>query len=248
MTTGPTERVSVLVVDDEENVRECVRRFLEIAGYEALIANDGLEALEVLRTRHVDLILTDIAMPRMNGYQLHEQVIANPEWVTIPIIFVTARALDSDIRYGKELGVDDYITKPFRFEDLVAAVRGRLRRAQQLATSLATSGPEPEALLSGGLQIDSNRHRVWVDREAVQLSAREFRLLEYLARNRDRVVSLEELIHITHSLTLDAVEAGSLLRPLVRSLRRKLGYDVGEMGCIESVRGVGYQLVLSSNG
>ena len=87
-----------------------------------------------------------------------------------------------------------------------------------------------------------------MNREPIQLSAREFRLLVYLARNRGRVVSLEELVQITHGLTLDAVEAGSLLRPLVRSLRRKLGYDVGQMGCIESVRAVGYQLIVSSNG
>jgi DNA-binding response OmpR family regulator len=186
-------------------------------------------------------------MPRLNGYQLYERVRENPQWVAIPFLFLTARAMDSDIRYGKELGVDDYLTKPIQPEDLLAAVQGRLRRAQQLAQLAQQAAPlsprKPRTLSVGGLLIDPGQHRVWLHGEPVNLSAREFVLLEYLAQWANQVISVQELIQVTHELETDRVEAGTLLRPLVRSLRRKLGYGVGQTGCIENVRGVGYRLV-----
>lgn len=239
---------SILVVDDQENVLDYLLRTLEIAGYQVLAARDGIQALALLESEPVDLILADIAMPRMNGYQLHGRVIENPQWVAIPFIFLTARSLDSDIWYGKELGVDDYLTKPVRHEELLAAVRGRLRRARQLSVSPVLPASRPtvrsEVLSFGQLRIDLGQHRVWIDGRQVKLSAREFALLAHLARRENRVVPLQELVRVTHGLEADRTEAGSLLRPLIRSIRRKLGYRAGQMGCIESVRGVGYQLVV----
>jgi DNA-binding response OmpR family regulator len=237
---------TILVVDDYQDVLDCIRRVLERQGYEVLTARDGVEALSMLESNSVDVIVADIAMPRMNGYQLYARVIENAEWVAIPFIFLTARALDSDVRYGKELGADDYVTKPFRPEDLLASVRGRLRRARQLAGVDPSS--QRDVLSAGKLKIDLSQHRVWAGDERVDLSAREFRLLACLARQQSRAVPLEELIQETHSLQTDRTEAGSLLRPLVRSVRRKLGYSAGQMGCIESVRGVGYQLLPSAQG
>jgi DNA-binding response OmpR family regulator len=239
--------VSVLVVDDQPDLVENIKLTLEAADYAVLTAADGIEALTVLESQRVDLILADIAMPRMNGYQLYERVRGNPRWVTIPFIFLTARALDSDIRYGKELGADDYLTKPIEPEDLLAAVQGKLRRAQQLMQQPAQLAPSQvlgqRSLTVGRLQIDPGQHRAWINEQPVHLSAREFTLLEYLARRESTVVSPRELIQITHGLDTDVIEAGALLRPLIRSLRRKLGYSIGEMGCIENVRGVGYRLV-----
>ncbi len=238
---------SILVVDDQTLLLEGLRLTLEAAGYRVLTASDGVEALSVLESQPVDLILADIAMPRMNGYQLHECVVQNPQWVTIPFLFLTARALDSDVRYGKALGVDDYLIKPIESDDLVAAVRGKLRRAGQLALSAAQPPPslaaQPNVLALGRLRVDTAQHRVWLNERRVRLSAREFKLLEYLARRVESVVPLQELTQVTHGLKTDRAEAGALLRPLVRSLRRKLGYPAGEMGCIESVRSVGYQLI-----
>lgn len=238
---------SILVVDDEPRLLEGIRLTLEDVGYRVLVAKDGIEALAVLQSQPVDLILADVAMPRMNGYQMYQRVRENPEWMAIPFIFLTARAMDSDIRYGKELGADDYLTKPFEPEDLFAAVRGKLRRAQQLVQQsvrlAASSVLGPRTLVVGSLRVDPGQHRAWLNEEPIRLSAREFTLLEHLARLAGQVVSPQELIRTTHGLNTDYVEAGSLLRPLVRSLRRKLGYAVGEMGCIENVRGVGYRLV-----
>jgi DNA-binding response OmpR family regulator len=242
-------QATILVVDDQPDILENIELILSIEGYHVLAAADGPEALDLLQAHAVDLILADIAMPRMNGYQLFERVRENPQWLPIPFLFLTARAMDSDIRYGKELGVDDYLTKPIQPEDLLAAVQGRLRRARELASLIPQAAeakgaavPPTEVLDLGRLCIDPAQHRSWMDGKSLKLSAREFILLTYLAQRVDQVVSAQELIRVTHELDTDRVEAGSLLRPLVRSLRRKLGYAVGEMGCIENVRGVGYRL------
>ena len=237
---------SILVVDDQPEILENLGMILDASGYRALIASDGVEALEILEAQSVDLILADIAMPRLNGYQLYERVRQNPEWVTIPFVFLTARTLDSDIRYGKELGVDDYLTKPLQPEDLLAAVSGKLRRAQQLAAALTPAAQppqeEPSELTLGGLKINPAQHEVWFGGQPVRLSAREFTLLFYMAERANQVLAPQELIRATHGLETDHVEAGSLLRPLIRSLRRKLGYPAGDTGCITNVRSVGYRL------
>jgi DNA-binding response OmpR family regulator len=238
---------TILVADDQPDLRAMISLTHESAGFQVLRAGDGLETLAILQEQAVDLILADIAMPRLNGYQLYQRVCENPRWLAIPFIFLTARSLDSDIRYGKELGVDDYLTKPIEPEDLLAAVQGRLRRASQLAHLLAQpaapAAADQRGLAVGRLRIESGQHRAWLDDQLLDLSAREFTLLEYLARRADIMVSPQELIGVTHGLETDDAEAGSLLRPMIRSLRRKLGYAVGEMGCIENVRGVGYRLV-----
>jgi DNA-binding response OmpR family regulator len=243
-----TEEACILIVDDQPDLLSGLALTLDAAGYCVVVANDGTEALTMLQTKQVDLILADIAMPHMNGYQLYERVRENTAWISIPFLFLTARAMDSDIRYGKQLGVDDYLTKPIQPEDLLAAVEGKLRRAQQLrhSTPAPAAAPIQEAHTTvvhvGPLAIDVGQHRVWMHDQAVQLSAREFTLLEYLMRRVDTVVSPQELVQATHNLATDHEEAGALLRPLIRSLRRKLGYPVGDMGCIEVVRGVGYRL------
>lgn len=240
---------TILVVDDQRELLSSLELTLSSAGYRVLTAENGLVALELLRHETVHLILADIAMPRINGYQLYEQVRENPRWVPIPFLFLTARTLDSDIRFGKELGVDDYLSKPIQPEDLLATVYGKLRRAQQLAQSttlrrsaLQASTAE-QTLKVGSLKLDPDQHQVWLQDNAINLSAREFTLLEYLARRANMVVAPQELIRATHQLDTDQEEAGSLLRPLIRSLRRKLGYPVGDIGCIRVVRGVGYRLV-----
>jgi DNA-binding response OmpR family regulator len=186
----------------------------------------------------------------MNGYQLYEKVRQNPAWGTIPFIFLTARSMDSDIRYGKELGVDDYLTKPLRVLDLLAAVRGKLRRIQQLLEAMPQGGPGPvtetDFLTVGQLQIDPAQHRAWLGDQELKLSAKEFKLLEYMAQRAGKIVTPQELIKVTHDLNTDYIEAGALLRPLILSLRRKLGSSVTEMGLIENVRGVGYRLMGSN--
>ena len=242
------DKQCILVVEDEKPLRTAIQRILESEGYAVLTAADGLQALQMMERSQPDLILADVAMPQMNGYQLYEHVRAELRWTLIPFVFLTARAMDSDVRYGKEMGVDDYLVKPVEPEDLLAVVRGKLQRARQIAQQSISftppSGPGPRALTVGKLRIDPGQHQVWLDGEPVQLSATEFTLLEYLARQVGQVTSPQDLVRITHGLDTDRTEAGALIRPLIRSLRRKLGYPVGTMGCIENVRGVGYRLVM----
>lgn len=244
-------RVSILLVDDQPDILANLSMALAASGYKVFTAGDGQEALAILQTRSVNLILADIAMPLMNGYQLYERVRSTPQWLMIPFLFLTARALDSDIRYGKILGVDDYLTKPIEVEDLLAAVQGKLRRIQQLASGnrAAVLAPSPVSpskepmLIVGRLKINIEQYQVWLDDKLIDLSHKEFILLTYLAQHIEQVVSLQELILVTHRLNTDHLEAGSLLRPMIRSLRRKLNYSVGEMGCIENVRSIGYRLL-----
>ena len=246
-TSPMAHESTILVVDDQPDLLDSLKLTLETAGYRVVAASNGADALVILHREPVDLILADIAMPQMNGYLLYERVRENPAWVPIPFLFLTVRTMDSDIRYGKELGVDDYLTKPIQPEDLLAAIHGRLRRARELAAVTGARAGDGVAgdggyLEIGRLRIEPGEHRVWLDDAAIRLSAKEFALLEHLGRRAGKVVPAQDLIRVTHGLETDYVEAGTLLRPLIRTLRRKLGYDVGDMGCIENVRGVGYRL------
>ncbi len=240
-------REYILIVDDNTRLTGALQKILESEGYTVLTATDGFAALEVMQETRPDLILADITMPRMNGYQLYERVREHPEWVFIPFIFLTARSMDSDVRYGKELGADDYLVKPVTPEDLLVAVRGKLKRAHQLAQlqgRLPTDEKAgPPALVIGALRIEPATRRVTFNGNPIALSAREFALLACLANHAGEVVTPQEILRYTHGFDADHEEASSLLRPLIRSVRRKLGYDIGDPGCIETVRGIGYRLL-----
>ncbi|NNJ13316.1 response regulator transcription factor [Chloroflexales bacterium ZM16-3] len=252
---------TILIVDDQPELLLGIQMTLESVGYDVLTAVDGNIALDILHRADVDLILADIAMPELNGYQLFEQIRMEPDLLRIPFIFLTARAMSSDIRYGKTLGVDDYLIKPIKPEDLLAVVEGRLRRARELKdVTPAPPAPMPpsspslppvvgapdqgtEVIEVGSLWIAPSQHRVRLRGVEIAFSAREFRVLEYLARRAGQVVPPHEIVKVSHAFDTDDIEASGLLRPLIRILRRRLGYAIGEMGCIENVRGVGYRLV-----
>jgi len=233
----------VLVVDDEPDLLANITLALNTAGVETVTAANGLTALTVLRANRVDLILADIAMPEMNGYQLYERVRQNPAWNSIPFIFLTARAMDSDIRFGKEMGVDDYLLKPIRAVDLLAVVRGKLRRAEQLLTIKNRPHSDISEIIIGPLKIDAAQHRVWVNDDEIRLSVKEMALLTELIAASGSVVHFEELIQVTHEMAMDSAEASDLLRPLVRDLRRKLNLPPDTLGYVANVRGLGYRLL-----
>ncbi len=236
---------SILLVDDQLEQIYYLKVVLEIEGYRVFSARNGVEALEIMETQPIDLVISDVAMPHLNGYQLHQRIRQNPRWVHIPFVMMSGRDMDSDIRFGKEMGVDEYLTKPIEIDDLLAVVRGRLKRARQLARATAIDDEiTSRRFVAGELEIDFEQHRLWRNGTAIKLSAKEFALLKRLALQADEVVSLQILAQATHGIATDAIEAGALLRPLVRSLRRKLGFHAGEMGCIENVRGVGYRLAV----
>ncbi|MCA9970034.1 MAG: response regulator transcription factor [Anaerolineales bacterium] len=243
------QQAHILIVDDDASFQNYAESVLEMAGFAVLKAENGRTALQLLEDRRVDLILSDIAMPQMNGYQLLGAILAEPAWAHLPFIFLSNRDLDSDIRFGKELGADDYLPKTAAPDDVLASVRGKLRRAhsrRQLAAPPERPLPPtatPDIIHVGQLTVDLPRHRAWLREAELALSAREFVLLAHMAQHSEQVVTPGDLVCATHELETDDVEAGSLIRPLIRTLRRKLGYPPGETGCIENVRGVGYRLL-----
>jgi CheY-like chemotaxis protein len=138
LSQDPSEKArqipTILVIDDEPAFLEILSLTLETAGYQVFTARNGIEALAVLQRQPVDLILSDISMPHMNGYQFYHRLCENAHWIKIPFIFLTAHGMDSDINYGKELGVDDYLSKPIRAQNLLSVVRGKLRRQAAIVT------------------------------------------------------------------------------------------------------------------
>ena len=122
----------ILVVDDDSGIRSGIRDLLSLQDFIVVIASNGLEALDLLADQTPDLILADIIMPKMDGYQLYQRVRQNPEWLQIPFIFLSVKGDEEDIRFGKELGVDDYLMKPINPEDLISAVVDCLQRYRQM--------------------------------------------------------------------------------------------------------------------
>lgn len=241
----------VLIVDDDSHALSLLEILLQQQGYEVLTARNGLEALELLQTQPVDLILSDVAMPQVNGYQLFQCIKASPDprSVSIPFIFISGRAtLDSDVRFAKSLGVDDYLLKPVCNEDLLAIVKGKILAAERLQQALSPSSSWPEemeqitlTINQRRLRLDYRQHRAWSDDAEIHLTAREMFLLERLAYQPNQVVDTMQLFGSTHGRQVaDRHEAGRLLRPIIQTLRSKLKGQIGP--CIKNVRGRGYML------
>ncbi len=237
----------ILVVEDNPDMTSALKLALEMEGYQVLTAADGLEALRILERVTPDLILADIMMPRMDGYELYQATHQDERWLSIPFIFLTAKTDKEDIRLGKEMGADDYLVKPVEKEDLIAAIRGKLKRVTELKAA-AQEGleghPQKGTLQTGDLIIDLDRHVVTVRGQTVHLTPTEFELLACLASNVDFVVSCRELVKQVHKYHCDdESEAREIIRPHIKNLRRKIEPDPSHFIYIINVRGVGYKLV-----
>lgn len=235
---------TILVVEDDPAVAEGIRRTIKADGLDARVAKDGMEALAFLDHTIPDLIIADIMMPGMNGYQLYQRIRQNPDWVWIPFIFLTARAENEDIRYGKELGVDDYLTKPIEPEDLQAAIRGRLRRYEQLGIDeqLPAANQPTGVYVVEDLRVDLARRQVFVTDDEISLSPTEFDILQRLIVADGTVVHYEDLLGYDDGEVLGAKDAAGLLRYHIRDLRRKLEDNNQDGELIINVRSVGYRL------
>ena len=243
---------NLLLVDDDKTLSELLTTQLRKQGYSVFAASTGKDALEILGKNDIDVVLADISMPEMDGYQLFQAMLEKPEWAIIPFVLITARGFDSDVRYGKELGVDDYLVKPFTVADLVATIQGRMKRLQILSQAFAILGPQTEVpspqIAIGDLIVDMNRRSVNYRGEHIHLTGNEYRLLLHLAQRPNTAVSAEDLVDATHGHKNKKPKAtktqpGLILRPLVRALRQKLTVPEGDPGYIETVRGVGYLLL-----
>jgi DNA-binding response OmpR family regulator len=219
---------TILIADDEDSIVQLAKLYLSKEGYRILTARDGQEALEAARRHKPDLLVLDLMMPRVDGWEVARRLRKDS---AIPIIMLTARDDDVDKIVGLELGADDYVTKPFNPRELVARVKAVLRRAQ---APLATDA----ALAVAGLQVDPARREVRVAGQPVHLRGQEFELLLALAKNEGRVMTREALLR--QAWGYDYVGETRTVDVHVAALREKLRGAGIE---IQAVRGLGYKLV-----
>ena len=179
----------ILVVEDEQDIAQLVRHYLEKEGFHPSIAKTGLEALNLAVSEHPDLVILDLMLPQMDGLEVCKAIRRKPETARLPIIMLTAKKEESDTVVGLELGADDYITKPFSPKTLVARVKSLFRRLER------TNDQKPTSLVYGSLQMDLMRHEVTVKGNEVPLTAKEFGLLEQLLRHPGRVLTREVLLN-----------------------------------------------------
>src|SRR5690242_224950 len=184
----PAKKTTILTADDDPQLLRLVARNLQFEGYQVLTASDGQQALQLIEANTPDLVLLDVMMPKMDGFTVCQRV---REFSSVPIIIVTARGQDQDKVKGLDLGADDYLTKPFSIEELLARVRAVLRRAQFLSAD-ATAGRTTTATI-GDLEIDYGQHLVRLSGKEMTLTPTEYRLLTYLAQNVGRVITQDLL-------------------------------------------------------
>jgi two-component system, OmpR family, response regulator RegX3 len=222
----------VLVVDDEESLLEAVRYALSREGFDVSVARDGGEAVRVFEAERPDLVVLDLMLPVMNGWDVCRRVRASSR---VPIIMLTARDAEVDRVVGLEMGADDYVTKPFSVRELVARVRALLRRA--------AGGPDPggegTVIEATGVRLDPERHEVRVRGGLVTLPLKEFELLAVLMENRGRVLTRQTLIDRVWGF--DYVGDTKTLDVHVKRLRARIEENRHEPELIVTVRGVGYR-------
>ena len=216
----------ILVVDDEERMRKLVHDFLIRAGYEVLEAGDGIEALDVFeREPDIALLILDVMMPGLDGYGVTRQIRKTSE---VPIIMLTAKSEEQDELQGFDLGVNDYVRKPFSPKVLVARVEAILSREGR--------GKNDEKIETSGIVIDQAAHQVTVDGRPIDLSAKEFELLTYFLENSGRALSREQILN--HVWNYDYYGDARTIDTHVKKLRSKMG-EKGEL--IKTIWGLGYK-------
>lgn len=222
---------TILIIDDQQNVRALLEDYFSEQGYRVLTAKDGQEGLFVARYENPDLILLDIMMPKLDGYQFLQ---AFRKESNTPVIVLTAKIEESDAVQGLELGADDYVLKPFRMRELAARVRVALRRLNPDA--------EPEEILkAGSVVLNATSHSVNVNNNPILLTPIEFDLLHTLMRSPGRVFSRAELVDRLYESGFMGLE--STLNVHIRNLRAKVETDPANPKLITTVFGVGYRLI-----
>ena len=221
------ERLKILVVDDESRMRKLVRDFLTKQNYEALEAEDGEEALDIFfKQKDIALVILDVMMPKMDGWQVCREI---REYSKTPIILLTAKSDERDELQGFDLGIDEYITKPFSPKILMARVEAILRRANLLGSE--------DVLRAGGIELNKAAHQVKLNGAEVELSYKEFELLAYFMENQGIALSREKILN--HVWNYDYFGDARTIDTHVKKLRNKLG---GEGDRIKTVWGLGYKM------
>jgi len=219
------EQIKILVVDDESRMRKLVHDFLARQGYFVVEAENGEEAVDIFFSdKNISLIILDVMMPKMDGWQVCKEI---RQYSQVPIIMLTAKSDERDELLGFELGVDEYISKPFSPKILVARVEAILRRA---------NATQEDALEIGGIVLDKSAHSVKIDGQAIDLSVKEFELLEYFLTNKGVALSREKILN--NVWNYDYFGDARTIDTHVKKLRSKMG-DKGDY--IKTIWGMGYK-------
>ena len=220
------DKLKILVVDDESRMRKLVKDFLVKSNYEVLEAEDGSAALDIFfEEKDISLIILDVMMPKMDGWQVCREI---RQYSKVPIIMLTAKSDERDELQGFQLGVDEYISKPFSPKILVARVEAILRRTNQIGDN--------ESLEVGGIIIDKAAHRVTIDGEPIDLSYKEFELLSYFLENKGIALSREKILN--NVWNYDYFGDARTIDTHVKKLRSKMG-EKGDL--IKTIWGMGYK-------
>jgi DNA-binding response OmpR family regulator len=230
------KKMRIVTADDDPQLLRLITRNLEFEDYEVITASDGALALAEIERAAPDLVLLDVMMPKMDGFTVCQRV---REFSSVPIIIVTARGQDQDKVKGLDLGADDYLTKPFSVDELLARVRAVLRRAQFLANDAAAGRATTTTI--GELVLDYAQHLVTLAGAELTLTPTEYRLLTYLAQNVGRVITQDLLLE--HVWGEDYLGESHMLQVNVNRLRRKLEVDPAHPRYLKTKVGIGYMLV-----
>jgi DNA-binding response OmpR family regulator len=231
----PAKKTTILAADDDPQLLRLITRNLQLEGYDVLAASDGQQALELIENNAPDLVLLDVMMPKMDGFTVCYRV---REFSSVPIIIITARGQDQDKVRGLDLGADDYLTKPFSVDELLARVRAVIRRSQFTAREY-TQGLRATTA-TGNLVIDYSQHIVLLNGREIALTPTEYRIIAYLAQNVGRVVTQDLLLE--HVWGPEYLGESHMLQVNINRLRRKLEIDATQPHYILTKVGVGYSL------
>ena len=217
----------ILVIDDEQAIRDLISEVLNIAGYEVSIAADGLDGLNKIRKQKYDLIILDVNLPKLDGFTILEKVRESAP--TQPIIMISARTDKDDVTHGLRLGADDYVRKPFSVEELVLRIENRLKRNLK---------NQAEVFVCGPITLNDTEHLVTFNDQSVDLSPTEFNLLLILIQNQNRVMTKEKLLDLVWGLDFET--STNVVDTYISYLRKKL--HRADFEGIKTIRGVGFKL------
>ncbi len=223
----------ILVCDDEKDIVSALRIYLESQNYEVYEAFNGKEALDVMSSENIDLVLLDIMMPKVNGI---EALVKIRETSTIPIILISAKSEDADVVLGLDVGADDYITKPFNAAEVLARVRSQLRRHQVFNQNI-----EKEALIIGGIMLNNKTKEVTLDGEPIKLTPKQFDILKFLMSHPNQVFSPTEIYERVWDE--EAVGYENSVAVHIRHIREKIEINPKEPRYLQVIWGQGYKIV-----
>jgi DNA-binding response OmpR family regulator len=224
------KQVSVLIVEDDANTASLISLYLQREGYETTIAHDGMEALALAKQRNHALVVLDLMLPGLDGWEVCRRI---REFSEIPVLMLTARGEEFDKVLGLTIGADDYMVKPFSPRELVARIKAILRRTGSIARE------KSEKLVSGGLVLDSIKHEVTVDERPISLTPSEFKLLQIFMRAPGKLLSRDQLLDALYPQGEEVVDR--VIDVHIGKLRQKIEHDPASPRYILTVRGFGYR-------